>query len=379
MGGETMRRSHEVAIVGCGPAGAILALALARSGRDVLILEKEALPRYKPCGGGVTAKALRLLDFSVDEVVERTVDAAQISFERRRNIPVTGRGLGVMVMRSTFDHFLASKAVAAGATLRDRCPVSAVRSEAGRMIVVTPAGEFASRIVVGADGANSAVARSTATGRGARYGVAIEAEIESPPDVVDAQRVVFDFGAVPGGYAYIFPKKRHLSVGVYTMRARAPDLRARLESFLRDRSGLARFRILSLRGHRVPLGRAARHLHGAGVVLLGDAAGLGDPLWGEGISYAIKSARIAAVTISEGLASVGGPPALHGHTQTVRREILADLRHARRFALLFHRLPERLRAALVEEPARAGRMMDVLRGNTSYRDYVRAMIFGFPR
>jgi flavin-dependent dehydrogenase len=111
--------TYDVIVVGAGPAGALAAYELARAGCDVLVLDMKKFPRYKPCGGGVTTKALRLLDFSITDVVERQINAATISFWRKRNLTIDGRDVGLLVMRSGLDALIARKASGAGATVMD--------------------------------------------------------------------------------------------------------------------------------------------------------------------------------------------------------------------------------------------------------------------
>lgn len=217
----------EVVIVGAGPAGSLAAYHLARAGRRVLLLDRERLPRYKPCGGGVTVKSLSELPFPVDEVVERDVCEAEIWFGNDRVIRAHGDQIGRMVMRSAFDAHLVRQAVGAGAVCREGVRVRSVRpSVAGQVTIDTDEGALDTRCVIGADGANSVVARAVGLDQAIEWGVAIEGEVDPPPGADILPRVVFDFRGVPSGYAYVFPKSGHYSVGVYTMRPALPRLRA---------------------------------------------------------------------------------------------------------------------------------------------------------
>lgn len=374
-----MNDAFDVVIVGAGPAGAIAAYHLARSGRRVLILERERLPRYKPCGGGVTAKALRELPFPIDAIVEREVCDADIWFGADRVIHVRGEQIGKMVMRAAFDEHIVRRALEAGAELRDGLRVLGVRSSDAHMSVETDAGVVGARCVIGADGANSVVRKTAGLGGHGAWGVAIEAEIDVADEVADSQTVVFDFRAVPSGYAYVFPKARHLSVGVYTMLPALQGLRAHLDAYVSGNAALRGGRVRSIVGHRVPLGRVSGPLQQRGVLLAGDAAGLGEPLWGEGIYYALTSGRIAAETIGAALQAENyGLPDLARYDARIRRELAADLRFAGTFARVFHRFPRGRAASLARDPALAAGMMGILRGECSYRRFMLMVLRRLP-
>src|SRR5437868_4876127 len=112
--------AHDVAVIGAGPAGSTAAYRLARAGACVLLVDKARFPRDKPCGGGITLRALRLLPFPVDPVVEDRVDRFELRlgygkrFERSSDAP-----LALMTQRRRLDHFLAEQAATAGADFRD--------------------------------------------------------------------------------------------------------------------------------------------------------------------------------------------------------------------------------------------------------------------
>lgn len=376
-----MSDALEVVVVGAGPAGSIAAYHLARAGRRVLLLEREPLPRYKPCGGGVTVKALRELPYSIDGIVERDVREADIWFGADRVIQVRGEQIGKMVMRSAFDAYLARQAVGAGAELREGVRVRSVRpSPGGQLTVGTDAGALQARCVIGADGANGVVAKSSGLGQGRRWGVAIEAEIDADAGQTPQPLAIFDFRAVPGGYAYVFPKARHYSVGVYTVRPSLPQLRACLDEYIMSTPTLRDGVVRSCVGHKVPLGRVAGPLQRDGVLLVGDAAGLGDPLWGEGIFFALRSGRVAAEVIGAALeqGTTGRAVDLRSYDRRIRHEIAADLRYARAFARLFYRFPRGRAASLARDRVLAEGIMNILRGQCSYRRFIPMVLRRLP-
>ena len=356
----------DVIVVGAGPTGGIAAYELARAGRSVLLLEREAMPRYKPCGGGVSRKAMRLLPFDLRPHAEREVTGATIAFRNER-IQIDGHDLGVMVMRPSFDQHIATHAVQAGARLIDQARVRSVAHERDRAVLDTTAGEFAARVVIGADGTESVVARSIPKMDPLRTGVAIEAE--STDCRPDGERVLFDFAAISRGYGYVFPKATHLSIGLYTTDESATGLRAALDAYVGSERIPAVPGLRSVVGHRVPLGRLRKTLHYQTTVLAGDAAGAADPVYGEGIYYGLRSGIVAATVVAQALAR--GLSHLATYADALHEAIGRDLRWARWVASVLYSLPESTLVRVVRDRRAQEAMMAILSGDASYRSYGR--------
>lgn len=288
----------DVAVVGAGPAGALTAHALAQRGASVVLLDRARFPRDKPCGGGLTRRALQLLPFSVDPVVEDSICRIGFrlrygsSFHRHADQPLV-----VMTRRRRLDAFLVERAVEAGAELRDGVKVSSLEADDSGIVVHTDAGRVRAALAVGADGANGVSA--AALGRPLRRTYCIALEGNVPYDTAASSRyrglVSLELGVVPGGYAWIFPKADHVNVGVAGWEQEGPKLRRHLTRLLAAH-GISTDAVVGLRGHRLPSRQAGAPLAGKRVLLVGDAAGLVDPLSGDGIYEAALSAEEAAAT-----------------------------------------------------------------------------------
>jgi geranylgeranyl reductase family protein len=286
----------DVAVVGAGPAGALAAHALATRGASVVLLDRARFPRDKPCGGGLTQRAVRLLPFSVDPVVEDRVDRIDFRlgygprFVRRAAQPLV-----LMTRRRRLDAFLVERAVDAGAELRDGVKATRVEPDDSGVVVRTDAGDVRAELAVGADGANGIAAAALAHPVRRTYCVALEGHV--PYESADRRRyrgrAVLELGAVPGGYAWIFPKADHVNVGVAGWEREGSSLRRHLARLLAAH-GLPAEALAGLRGHRLPLRALHAPLAGKRVLLVGDAAGLVDPLSGDGLYEAALSAREAA-------------------------------------------------------------------------------------
>jgi len=371
---------YDLIVVGAGPAGAVLAYELARQGCQVLVLEKETLPWGKPCGGGLPLKTVRALPFDASSVLEREVEGEIVSFRGRELLRArVERPFAWLVMRDRFDHFLAQKAAAAGARLLDETAVAAVEEADGRVTALTPRGRFQARWLAGADGANSTVTRSVGLLRQQPRGVAIEAELEVPAAALELQGgyATFDFGAVPYGYGWVFPKQNHLSAGVFHARAgKAPGLRGWLETFIQAQPSLRNYIRLHLRGHRISLGGARQTLHRGHTLLVGDAAHLADPWLGEGIYYAIRSAGLAAEALMQALAE--GGPGLSLYTRNVHAQIGLELAAARRLALFVYRSPG-LCSRLMSRSVQMQRdVCATIRGDLTFRQLNRSLLLHLP-
>ena len=287
---------YDAIVIGAGPGGSTAAHRLAASGADVLLLDRATFPRDKPCGGAVTMRALKHAPVDITPVVEHVVTIAELRLGFRRTAE-RGKGgpLAYMTQRSRLDAFLAEHAALAGAEFRDGVKVTAVETDE-RGAVVTAGGErLHARTVIGADGVNGISARSLGLGGNRSVGVALEGNL--PNAKIDVARYrgrfILELDTVPGGYGWIFPKGDHVNVGVGGWGTEGPRLRDHLR-VLCDHYGIELTDLQQLRGHRMPMRRPETHLAGGRALLVGDAAGVIDPVSGDGIYEALVTARLAA-------------------------------------------------------------------------------------
>ncbi len=302
-------------VVGAGPAGSVTAYRLATAGLSVLLLDRARFPRDKPCGGGLTLRAVRQLPIDPAPVVEDEISTFELGLDYGRHIERRGRGpLVLMTQRRRLDHFLAERAAEAGAEFRDAVRVTAVETDEAGATVSVNGTRASAPVVIGADGANGVTARALGLARTHTYGVALEGNVHFP-DIEEARcrgRAIVQLGSVPGGYTWIFPKGDHANVGAGGWGHAGPQLRAHLSRLCRE-YGVPEDRVHDLRGHRLPMRGAAESPVAGRGLLVGDAAGLIDPLSGDGMYEAFVSARLAAEAVLDllaGRASDLGPYAL---------------------------------------------------------------------
>jgi len=371
-----LKQIQDVIVVGAGPAGATLAYELGKKGIGVLVLEKEKLPCYKCCAGGVTSKAAKLLDFDISEVAEDVIYELRFTFKLGR--PYLGQHsqpLIYTVMRDVFDHFLVKRAQQLGAVLMDGQKVTQIQVSADWIEISTTDNIFRSRLVVGADGAYSVVARELGMGRGIEYAVGMESEIVVPQEEMAKwkSRVQIDLGCIPGGYAWVFPKRNHLSIGAGCLASKARHLNRHHQKFLNSLS-IGSYTIARSSSHFIPTCTKGRLVWQDKALLLGDAAGFADPLTGEGIYNAIHSAQLAAPVIENSL--VRGKVGLQDYQQIVERKIVSELRIARTLSKNFVRFP-RLAFGMLNQSDGAWRAMcGLICGELQYAD-IKGRVGGF--
>jgi geranylgeranyl reductase family protein len=346
-----------------------------------MILERATLPRYKSCGGGVTWKAMQNLPFDACAVFEHKAVGGIVTYAGQQLLKVeVGWPVAWLVMRDRFDYYLVQQAVSAGARLLQGISVTKVEDRGDRVVVNTNQGELQAQLLAGADGVNSIVARSLGLLPDREVGVALEAELAVAPVSLETQGAyaTFDFGALPGGYGWIFPKRDHLSVGVFkAIPGSAIGLKKALEKFIASEAVLFDPRILHLQGHQIPLGGRIQTLHKGRVLLVGDAANLADPWMGEGISYAVVSARLAAEQMYAALQSCEFD--LSGYTNLINASITPQLLSARLFARVVYALPEMCSDLLSKSPFMQQMVFDVIRGDRSFKEMTNALFLGVPR
>jgi geranylgeranyl reductase family protein len=319
--------NYDAIVVGAGPAGSSAAYWLGEAGKRVLVLEKERLPRYKACGGGVPKAVFERFPFDFSPVVEREIGRVRFRFRDGREVAADLPGRpGGTVMRERFDYHILQHA---RADVRDGSPVVAVQQDGAGVEVATESGEtFRARYLIGAGGANSRVARLVGLRQEKQMGISIEVEVPASDSLLEeyAETVLFLFGTLPTGYLWIFPKMGHLSVGIGVFQGKAPAMRDKL------RHEMIKLGVDvdqgSWRGHPIPVYLQHEPLHRERILLVGDAAGLVDPLLGEGIRHAVDSGRLAAKAVL-----ADDPP---GYTRRAHREIGDDLLWGKRWAQLFY-------------------------------------------
>lgn len=279
--------------MGAGPAGSSAAHAAASAGARTLVLDASDFPRYKTCGGGLIGVSSRLLA-DVPRLPVRA-EITEVAFSKHGGRPVvrcSAEPSMRMVHRSELDDALLKRATGAGATFVPGARLAELTPNGDEVELRTTAGDFRARAVVGADGSASRSAQHV----GVEYAVTdlgLEVELEAG-ELADSwrHRVHLDWGRLPGSYAWVFPKGDVLTAGVIAERGRPRETRDYLRSFL-EGLGLDNLPVVRDSGHLTRCRSVSSPLAKGRVLVAGDAAGLLEPWTREGISFALRSGRLA--------------------------------------------------------------------------------------
>ncbi|GAA0399722.1 geranylgeranyl reductase family protein [Streptomyces luteireticuli] len=373
----------DVVVVGAGPAGASAALAAAGAGRRVLLLEKAELPRYKTCGGGIIGPSRDALPPGFELPLRDRVHAVTFSLDGK--LTRTRRSkkmLFGLINRPEFDARLVEAARAAGAEVRTGVTVSRVEQHGpavpDRRTVAVVLGDgttVLARAVVGADGSAGRI--------GAHVGVkldqvdlGLEAEIPVPPSVAEdwKGRVLIDWGPLPGSYGWVFPKGDTLTVGVICARGEGAGTKRYLDDFI-ARLGLAGFEPSISSGHLTRCRSDDSPLSRGRVVVCGDAAGLLEPWTREGISFALRSGKLAgewAVRIAEAQDAVDARRQALNYAFAIKAGLGVEMGVGRRVLAIFSRKPGVFHAAVTGFGPAWRAFAKVTRGQTTLAEIVRA-------
>jgi len=369
-------RMTDVLIVGAGPAGSFLAYLLACRGVSVTIIDKAAFPRDKVCGGGLSNKTVELLPFDLAPVVQRRLIGAFLTYRNRDTVvkDLGDRG-GVAVLRSEFDHWLLRNAADAGATIREATAFERVETRADGIAVTTSRGVLKARYLVGADGVFSQV-RHAIFGRGVvTYAPAVEALVSVTPEHHErlGNRVLFDFGGMPHGYGWIFPKEDHLNVGVYSIYP-TRSIKTALARFM------SRYEILQtplrvrFQGSAIPVTNRRQRIARENVLLVGDAAGFAESFLGEGIYFALQSATIAADAL---FSTFDGSPS-RAYRRLIAARLQPDLTYAALSARLFYPFQRAAFLGMVRDERVNGYFAEMIAGGSRPRDCFYKALLTWP-
>lgn len=357
---------YDAIVVGMGPAGLTAARFLADGGADAALVEKETFPRYKPCGGCISPRASRMMPAGVHKAFERTIHQVRFTFRSTDEFFLnSSRPIAYMAMRDRLDEALFENLKKEKIEIFQGAEVKDARREGELVSLNTSRGILTARNIIAADGSNSIIANRFGLGRKRKFIPTITAEIELEEEIVSEwNNVWIDLDAVKGGYFWIFPKKRHLTVGagIFKHGGKARNLKEALEKYIGSNALLAKGIPRSVKGHLISvLLDESDTIADKGVFLTGDAAGLTDPFMGEGIPYAIRSGELAAKSILDGAGD-----ACENYYQAVKREILPGFKVAAKLSGFVFSFPKIAHKLLKDHAVMANFYEDIFQGSSDY-------------
>lgn len=368
-------------MIGAGPAGSTAAYLLAKSGRSVLVLDKQDFPRDKLCGGLLTRKTVLLLDNLFQTSLHQLTSNHVIAHQSTRygiNLRDKTRFRGKLeypfsfVDRKVYDAFWLNKACRAGAIFRPGGKVISLNPSSGQVVTATGL-NFSGRYIIGADGAPSRLRRlMVARGYIKRnnnpgMATALEAVVSTRHAPALPDYPLISFGDIRWGYAWCFPRQNLRILGICGLNQKSGKfLKPALTRFCQS-VNISPERIGAVKSHALPYGNFLIQPGGGNVLLVGDACGLADPLLGEGIYYAHRSGQLAALALIQSHRSSQNAFALY--RQYLSEEITPELKFVKIIRRLIFSLPGswpgRILTSLLQFNPR--KCEEAVQGQRSYR------------
>jgi len=339
MKNQSQQNIYDVIIIGGGLAGGTAAYFTAKSGLKTLLVEKEKLPRYKTCGGGLIYKSVNWLPFDLSNVIEKEFYRADVFVnDIGKNFAVeSSKPIVCTVMRDKFDNLILKNAMSVGAEILDSTKIISVNISNNLIEIKSLEQVFNCKYLIGADGATGITKGLFNESNSLLKVPTLESEVYVNNEIFIEFSLFprFDFGIVPAGYAWVFPKKDHLSIGVLSLKKKI-----NLNDFYRDYLsflGITTIFHEEKHGYFIPINPKKTILSKNRVFLTGDANGLADPLTFEGISKAILSGKLA----SDAIKKYFDNPQKAGefYTNKIKREILYENKFAKINVLFIYKKP----------------------------------------
>ena len=372
----------DVIVLGAGPAGAAAAVTAARAGLSVALIDKARFPRDKLCGGLFSGRSLLVYQAVFDSrstPLDMLCCTDVTFFQGRADLgEVSGAPPIYLTMRRDLDTVLMSQAVRAGA--RDLTGERVAEVDVTAPAVRLHSGlRVTGRALIGADGVNSQVARALFGASYDRRKIGFAMEIEAPVPSGDPHRPIrIDFGAAAWGYGWSFPKKASTTIGIGGPQRLTPDFKAALHDYLSHLGEAGQG--IKARGHHIPCGDFPVTPGRGATLLAGDAAGLVDPVTGEGIAYAMQSGQAAAHSVAAALNAGDPTRALPLYRDRIS-DIHRDLRIARRIKPMIFApwLQPSFARSFTRSRTLKHMYLQVLAGECDYPTLSRAVLRRLPR
>ena len=373
------RGIYDLVIIGGGPSGSAAGRLAWNTGLKTLLIEKERFPRYKPCGGAFSERALSYLDFDIPRYVqERDIFGARVHFKDDSIEKQKEYRIATLVTRSVLDNYLLEKAKESGIEIRMGEKAVSLTEDEEYVEVYTELGAYKARFAIVAEGARGKLRnRIRREDKKNEYAICMVTEIEQENKGIDEyihDSIEIYFGLFNRGYGWIFPHQKYFSVGVGGLASNFPHPKKTMMDFLNLHGFGGTYKV---KGHFLPLGGIERKTVSSRVVLSGDAAGFVDAFYGEGIAYAIRSGQVAVEVISRILNN--GLGSLKDYESMCRTEFGENLRYSLILSRMMHRFPGIFFKIFTTCEEVLDKYLEVPASKRTYRSYMKWLIPRVPK
>lgn len=368
----------DVIVIGAGPAGSSAAMSLASHGYRVAIVDKKLFPREKLCGGLLTQRSEKtyrqIFNKPWDEIIQYRSKGLRILDGHKLLNQLDDYKTLAFTNRRDFDAFLLDQALDAGAQGFFGEGVKEIDIN-NTVVTVGNKMQIKASCIVGADGVNSKVAHAIFGYAFRKPQTAFGLEIEVPRKDTDivVDRPEIAFGHINWGYAWVFPKKDSYTVGIGGLYGKNEDIKKQFVEFSNKR--FEKQLDYKIKGHFIPFGEFRRYPGRHNILLCGDAAGLVEPITGEGIAFAMQSGHYAALSCIKALQEKR-PDRAYTHYFSLYKKVSRDIRHANRLkSFIFRQKINRLFLALLPRHRGALKLhVDLMSDDISYPKYAARLI-----
>jgi geranylgeranyl reductase family protein len=390
----------EVIVAGAGPAGAVAARTLALAGVDTLVVDRAGFPRNKPCGGGVSARAEKRFPWladALDGIDVHRISRLHLEGPAGAVLDLESPGPSVFLIRRVeFDAALVRAAVGAGARIASGFEITqASADESGVTVKARDGRTLRAPMVVAADGVHSVIAKRLGVNRRWPHAsVALDMMEETPVETLRADRpdvlwVAYAYGGLDG-YAYVFPKVRHVNVGIGCLLSHFKGEMPGRPYALQERfvSSLVESGVLHGTSDKrhftpflIPVGGPLKRAHAGRVLFAGDAGGFVNAFTAEGIYYAMVSGALAGQAIAAVRASGRAADAGPTYDRLWRAELGSELSDAVLVQRYLFSSPARVQHVVrgaAAMPSLVNMILEYARGDLSYASLRRRIILRFP-
>jgi geranylgeranyl reductase family protein len=362
----------DVIVIGGGPAGGNAAYHLSKNNLSVGFFEKSELPRHKVCAGGITRRAAKIYPPNLSKISENECSNLELFLDLKFTSPFISSSetpLVTMVMRNQFDYALIQLAKNNGAQIHDKTLVKNVISNNDYVEILTDKGRFQSKYLILADGAAGRLAKHLNWPDHRCLVPAAEIELPANDDLMAQfqNKARFDFGQITKGYAWVFPKRSHLSIGILSYSKK--NLRLELGKYLNFLGINLPLEELELKGHIIPMSPRKAPFMRKRIMLVGDSAGFVDPITAEGISYALQSGFLASQALLQSKMELRGVKEYY--ERAINKEIVREIKIAKVLAKVIYG-PPALRSFLfgIAGDQFCKALTKIINGEKTYFDYL---------